>query len=172
MTSRVTAPVLVVTGAPGVGKSTVAREVAQRQSVCALVEADELHRMIISGGEWPSAGSPRSLAQLELRTLQAATLAHSFSDVGIPTVIDEVLVLPVQVQILEKTLAECNLAIVGLSASSETIARRDAGRQRHTAHLYTGMETMIRQAVEIRWIDTTRLSIDETVEELLRIIDW
>jgi predicted kinase len=172
MTSRRRAPVLVVTGAPGVGKSTVAREVAERLPVCAFVEADELHRMIISGGEWPSAGSPQSLAQLELRTLQAATLAHNFSDMGIPTVIDEVLGLPVQVRILEETLAGCNVAIVGLSATSETIARRDAGRQRHTAHLYAGIERMIRHAVETTWIDTTRLSIDETVEELLGIIDW
>lgn len=128
--------------------------------------------MIISGGEWPSAGSPRSLAQMELRSLQAATLALNFSQVGIPTVVDEVLCSTVQVRFLQERLTDCNLAIIGLSATSETITQRDAGRSRHHAHLYEGIEQIIRGTVEATWIDTTRLTINETVEELLRILGW
>ncbi|MEM7079780.1 MAG: AAA family ATPase, partial [Pseudomonadota bacterium] len=67
--------VIAITGTPGVGKTTICRLLAERIALSAHVEADELQRFIVAGGQWPSAGTKVAHAQLLLRTRNAATLA-------------------------------------------------------------------------------------------------
>lgn len=164
--------VLVLTGAPGVGKSTVARQLAAELPQCAHVSADTLHRMIVSGAEWPSAGTPTALAQLQLRTTNAALLAASFARHGIPSVVDEVVSLPTQRQVLEAELASWPITFVGLAAAPGVIRARDAGRHKQTAAFYEGIEATIREVVDAIWIDTSSRSIAETVTAVRHLIRW
>lgn len=166
------AQVLVMTGTPGVGKSTAARRLAASLPLCAHVGADTLQRMIQSGGEWPSSGTPAAVAQLVLRTRHAGMLAASFAQAGIPAIVDDVITLPAQVEVLERELETCRFEVVGLTAAEEAVRSRDAGRHKRTAALYGGTEPRIRATIAATWIDTAGQSIDETVEAVRRIVCW
>lgn len=166
------ADIVVLTGAPGVGKSTIARQLAGLRQRCVHVKPDDLQRMIISGGLWPSAATKESDRQLQLRTRNAAILAATFADAGFAVVIDEVLTTALQVQTLTDYLCRRAMVIVGLAADVETIRRRDASRQKHTAALYEGIEPAIRVVVPGPWVDTAPLSVPQTVSAVRALIAW
>lgn len=163
---------LVLTGAPGVGKSTVARQLAGELALCAYVGADTLHRMILSGAQWPSAGTPTATTQLHLRTTNAALLAASFARHQIPVIVDEVISEPAQRVVLEKQLAPWSVTFVGLTASWEVIQARDAARHKQTASYYFGIEAKIREVVDATWIDTSAQAISDTVGAVRALVGW
>lgn len=165
--------VVLLTGAPGVGKSTVARALACELPLCAHVGADTLHRMVVSGGQWPSAATATAHQQLLLRTRNAALLAASFASSAIPVVLDEVLAWPEQVRCLSDILSGIRWCVVGLAADPSVIQLRDAGRHKQTAALYEGVEAAIgSSAVGATWIDTTDLSQEETVDVVRTLVGW
>jgi predicted kinase len=156
---------LVITGVPGVGKSTVAAALAATQPRTAHVKADALQRMLVSGGEWPSAGTPEAMRQLLLRTRNAAQLAANFVDAGFDAILDEVISSPEQLALVDDTITAPTQWVV-LTASPATILSRDASRSKHTAANYVHLDARIRQLLADRatCLDTTNLSIDETVD--------
>src|SRR5262245_28613272 len=85
--------VLVLSGIPGVGKSTVARVIARRLPRSAHVEAEALQRFVVGGSVWPD-GEPHTEAmrQLRLRGRNVALLADSFFDAGFTPIIDDVVI--------------------------------------------------------------------------------
>jgi len=165
--------VLVLTGAPGVGKSSVARALAAGLPLCAHVGADTLQRMVVSGGQWPSAATVTAHEQLLLRTRNAALLAASFARSAIPVVLDEVLAWPEQMRCLSDALADIPWRVVGLTAEPAVVRLRDAGRHKQTAALYEGVESAIRSsAAGATWIDTTDLAQEETVHVARTLVGW
>jgi adenylate kinase family enzyme len=154
---------LVVTGAPGVGKSTVCSMLARCLPTAAHIEVDELQRMIVSGGQWPSAGTPASHQQLLLRTRNAAAIARNFVETGIAAIIEEVVATSEQVAILDNTLGTTGLSYVILAAPTATVLRRDAGRSKHTAANYLGVESLVHDALSGRAI--TIMSGEHTADE-------
>ena len=164
-------PVLI-TGAPGVGKSSVANLIAHRFSLAAHIDADELQKMIVSGGVWPSAATEAAVRQLVLRTSNVALLASSFLLAGVLPIIDEVVGTTEQFQVLERHLGEHRLLIVGLAAPYAVLLERDAGRAKTTAANYPGTEDKIRRTCRdaITWIDSSELSLDETVADVLELV--
>jgi cytidylate kinase len=83
------APLLVVTGPPGAGKSTVARLLADRFEPSALVEGDAFFAFLARGAIEP--WLPESAGQNEVVIQAAATAAGRFAAGGITTVYDGVL---------------------------------------------------------------------------------
>ncbi|HVE95246.1 MAG TPA: AAA family ATPase [Acidimicrobiales bacterium] len=162
----------MITGAPGVGKSTICRMASARLECAAHIEADELHRMIVTGAEWPNAGTPDSQAQLLLRTRNAAQVAANFSDAGITPIVDEVIATHEQLDILDEILAGANVTFVVLGASAQAILERDAGRHKHTAAHYLGVDQLVSGVLAGRaaFLDTTELSPEETVNAVQGIV--
>ncbi|MEY2422031.1 MAG: hypothetical protein QOI95_2098 [Acidimicrobiaceae bacterium] len=154
---------LVITGAPGVGKSTVCALLAHRLPKAAHIEVDELQKMIVTGGHWPSAGTPESYQQLLLRTRNAADIASNFVGAGIAVVLEEVVATAEQISILDRVLGPTGLAYVVLTAARDTVLERDAGRAKHTAANYLGVEDLIKDALDGRAITIT--STDQPPEE-------
>ena len=162
-------PLVLVTGTPGVGKSTVAGLVAARLPVAAHVKADALHRLIVSGGEWPSTGSQRAQELHLLRTRNALALAANFRSEGIVPIVDEVLDLPGHAQLVEEAGPT---HVFALTAGWDTVLVRDANRRKHTAALYRDTEAQIRRVLGgATWIDTTDLEPDEVASRILHALD-
>jgi predicted kinase len=163
---------IVLTGAPGVGKTTIARTLATSRDRCAHVKPDDLHRMVVSGGVWPSDASEESARQLLLRTRNTAAVAANFVQSGFDVVIDEVLVSLEQRQLLECIADIDEVVFFGLTASEATIAARDASRRKHTAHLYRGIEPQIREVVTSNWIDTTDMTVGDIANLIRTRVGW
>lgn len=158
---------VVVTETPGVGKSTVCRAIAQRLPIAAHVEADTLHRFLVSGGQWPSARTDTAMGQLVLRTRNAATVAANFVTIGIPALLDDVLVTRQQLAALAELLPDA--PIVALTAPNDVVLTRDAMRSKHTAANYIGVASEIADALgtAAKWIDTTGRTAEQTVADVL-----
>lgn len=85
--------VVIVSGVPGAGKSTIAPLLAARFERGVHVEADALQRMIVSGARWPGEEPlDEGFRQLRLRGRNACLLANSFREAGFTPVIDDIVV--------------------------------------------------------------------------------
>ncbi|HEX5614744.1 MAG TPA: AAA family ATPase [Acidimicrobiia bacterium] len=157
-------PVVVVTGQPAVGKSTVCARLAARRDVAAHVKADDLHRMIVRGGEWPSAATTAARRQLLTRTRSAAQVAQNLTSTGVHTFLDEVVALPEQLEILDHHIARAHWIL--LSASPAVIAERDAHRAKHTADAYVDLGITIHALIGDRAtvIETDGLDPEATAD--------
>lgn len=165
-------PVVVVTGQPAVGKSTICATLAARRDLAAHVKADDLHRMIVSGGEWPSSGTAPAHSQLLARTRNAAQVAYNLAATGVHVFIDEVVALPEQVEILDTCLGPAHWVV--LTASLGTISERDASRGKHTAAAYLNLGVDIVDLVAERAaivVNTDALDPQQTSDAVDRALD-
>jgi adenylate kinase family enzyme len=163
---------VVITGPPGVGKSTIARAVAERYELAAHIEADRLHTMIVRGGEWPSAGTEVAKRQLVLRTTNAALLASNFLSAGVLPFIDECVATYEQLDALRCHLDDWPFVAVALRAHNDVVLARDADREKHTAANYPGIAEVIGRTWgdSVTWIDSTGRSVQETTQDVLSVI--
>jgi hypothetical protein len=143
---------------------------ASRLPFAAHVKADVLHRMIRSGGEWPSAGSAAARSQHLLRSRNAFALADHFRAEGIVPIVDDVLSLPEHVEMIR---CRSDVVAVGLTAARDEILSRDAGRYKQTAALYENAEREIRAALGdlVHWIDTSGRGASEVAAQLIGFLD-
>lgn len=82
--------VLVLTGPPAVGKTTIGRRLATRRTRCALIDVDDVRQLIVSGGAAPWCG-PEGLMQQRLGVVNACALAINFVQHGVDAVVADVL---------------------------------------------------------------------------------
>ncbi len=164
------APVIVVSGLPGVGKSTTAGALARRFERGAHVEADRLQELIVSGAVSPGIEGigPEAQRQLDLRLRNACLLARSFADAGFTAVVDDI-VIGDAVEALPELLGDHAFRFVMLVPDFAQVKQRWIDMGSPFAHAWDWIDDVIRnETTRIGlWLDTTDLDLDQTIDAII-----
>ena len=153
------------------GKSSVAQALAERLPRSVHLRGDMFRRCIVNGRvEMSLDPSEEARAQLHLRHELAVLVAQRYAAAGFAVVLQDIIVgaeLPAMVA----RITARPLHVVVLAPDAGEVARREAGRDKD------GYRTMTPAAFDAAfradtprvglWLDTTTLSIDQTVDEIL-----
>ena len=99
--SATDAEIWIISGNACAGKSTTARLLAQRLPRAALVEGDEMQRLIVSGCRWATADDSDPVTgyltgeagvQYALRIRNACLVAAAFADAGITAIVTDTVI--------------------------------------------------------------------------------
>jgi len=141
----------------------------------AHIEADKLHEFIVAGGVWPD-GSPdisnEAERQLRLRLHNACLLARSFAEHGFSALIDDIVIG----QRLEQAIQELrgtSYGFVMLLPDVELVRERWRSIGSPFVDQWQWIDTEIRTRTRRvgLWLDTTTLTPEQTVQEILRRVD-
>ncbi len=159
--------VLVLTGPPAVGKTTVGRLVALARTRCAMVDIDDVRHLVVSGHAAPWDGAD-GRAQQDLGVLNGCALATNFAARGVDAVLVDVLD--------DATAARYRDLLADPLIVQLTVHYQEALRRAHTRTVHLtweefgqlhGQQSQFTGA-EFR-IDTTHLSTEETAARLVSL---
>jgi len=162
--------VLVVSGIPGAGKSTISAIIARRLPRSAHVEAEALQRFIVEGSVWPD-GEPHAEAmrQLRLRGRNVALLADSFFHAGFTPIVDDV-VIASRLAELTADLRSRPLLFVLLVPRLDIVRKRNQERPHKDVFEAWQHLDAITRAETPRvglWLDTSDQTAEESAAEIL-----
>jgi gluconate kinase len=167
--------VIIISGIPGSGKSTVARMLATRFERAAHIESDLVGERFIVSGMVPPQGPPQDEAdeQLRLRRTNICLLADSFADAGFVPVIDDVVVSAGVLSRYRQQLRTRPLLLVELVPSLDVVRARDRDRDKHVFSLWRHLDAQLRTSMPRvgLWIDTSDLTAGQTVDAIMDRLD-
>ncbi len=106
---------LVLTGGPAVGKSTCARALAEALPRAAVIDADDVRQLVVTGAAAPWQG-PEGRAQHALGARNAAMLARSLHAAGFAVVVADV-ITPATAEVYRAELPTCLLVHLRISVA-------------------------------------------------------
>jgi cytidylate kinase len=166
---------LLITGIMAAGKSTNAQHIAERLPQSVHLRGDVFRRMIVNGwGEMEPPLSDAALTQLRLRYQIAAQVADQYCAVGFTVVYQDVIIGEMLSEVI-RLYQQHPLYVVVLCPAPDIALKRDATRHKQT---YTGwtpeeLDHALREETPRLglWLDTSTLTIEETVDAILERID-
>jgi predicted kinase len=168
------AAMVLITGIPAAGKSTVADRLARRFRRGVHVRGDVFRRMVVTGRHGMTATpSQEAWRQLRLRYRLAAQAADAYYEAGFSVVVQDVVIGPELTTYVNGIRAR-PLVLVVLAPRPEVVARREVARTKvaysEDGATITALDSALRQETPRigLWIDTSTQSPDETVAEIIR----
>jgi chloramphenicol 3-O-phosphotransferase len=166
----------VITGIQAAGKSTVAQTLAERlPGRTAHVHGDQFRRWIVGGrAEMTPDAAEEAFRQLRLRHLLTAQACDTYADAGFAVVAQDV-VLGAELPALVAAIRTRPLHVVVLAPRPDAVAAREAGRGKQAYGPWTveALDRALRDGTPRvgLWLDSSELSVAETVEEIVRRAD-
>lgn len=166
--------VIVLSGLPGAGKSTLSRRLALALNPGAHVEADRLQDLIVSGAVHGTVSgiSEEAARQIRLRLHHAALLARSFREAGFNVVIDDI-ITGHRFDELRAELAGVPYSFVMLVRDLEVMKESWRAMGSPFVNSFDWIDAEIRESTPRvgLWIDSTHQTEDETFNEIMRRLD-
>lgn len=174
----VSSPVFLVTGAPGAGKSSVARALAGRFSLGLHVELDTLRLMVVTGFALPSfTWEPEVDLQFRLARATGLHMVRTYASQGFTVAVDDTLGPrgddPPGLQDYTELSRDAGVHRVFLKPSLDVTLARAAARggellpwfEEVIPPLYRSMASHL----TVGWtvVDSSALTVEETVDEIL-----
>ncbi|MGW5749611.1 AAA family ATPase [Nocardia rhamnosiphila] len=163
--------VYLITGIQAAGKSTVAQVLAERLPRSAHVRGDAFRRFVVNGrAEMAADPTTEALDQLRLRHRLAAAASDGYARAGFTAILQDVVLGEFLPWTIEQIRTD-PLYVVVLAPRPEAVAAREAGRAKNAYGAFTvsALDTVLREMTPRvgTWIDTSDLTVDETVEAIL-----
>lgn len=164
--------IYVITGVMAAGKSTVAENLAKRLERCVHLRGDIFRRMIVSGREEMCENpSEEALKQLDMRYRIAANTAKEYFDNDFTVVVQDNY-LGEKLSYFTELLKSYPVYVIVLCPNVKTIEQREANRGK-TGYVGFTVESLYNVFIEETpriglWLDTSNLSLEETVDEILK----
>ncbi|MGO1925778.1 MAG: AAA family ATPase [Brachybacterium tyrofermentans] len=162
--------ILLVTGPPAAGKSTVTRMLAGTLNRSALLDGDFVARLVVSGYVWPL-GEPAEEArrQVALCNRNLCDLARNMVGAGITPVIDWIVPDREQFDVFSSALGDLGLRTVVLAPDPAACVERNLQRDeraRFDFDDHAGLLARMGEAFgdDALWVGSSRLSAEETVD--------
>jgi predicted kinase len=166
--------VVIVSGMPGAGKSTVSGLAARLMPKGAQVKGDDVNLMIKSGAVW-FMGEPRAeaLRQYELCKRNMCALANNFVDYGFTVFIDTVVQDREMLDLLVALMSPRPVRLVVLAPGIEVCKQRNAARhpdEQFAFDRYDELEADMQRDLGDAgwWFDTSAVTAAETAQQLVR----
>lgn len=174
--------VILVSGIPGAGKTTVSQLVAQAVPYSALIDGDVIHELVVNGRVYlaqrqevlspspPNDGRDEVDKQLALHDRNVASLADNLAAAGFVVIVDDVFVVRWRLNRFLQQLHVRPVFMVTLDPAKEVAEARDAKRPGKTvfptwSHLYDLLHSEM-SGIGC-WIESSRQRPKETAAELL-----
>lgn len=165
-------PVVLITGVPAAGKSTVADLLARQFVRGAHVRGDLFRRMVVAGRhDMTSTPSDEAWRQLRLRYRLAAHAADAYHEAGFAVVVQDVVIGAVLADYVAAIRSK-PLVVVVLAPRSDVVAEREAARAKaaYGDHLQVeALDGALRHETPRLgfWLDTSDQRPEETVEAII-----
>ena len=161
----------VITGIMAAGKSTVAQALAERFDRSVHLRGDMFRRSVVSGRvEMSSDPSPEAIGQLTLRYELAALCADRYIEAGFVTIVQDVILGPMVTDVIGMFHTR-PLALIVLAPTPQAVATRERDRVKVGYHHFSpaALDADLRERTPRLglWIDTSEMTVDETVEHIL-----
>ncbi len=162
--------VCLITGPSGAGKSSVAKALALKFEKSAVINADDLHKMIIGGRVKPYPWNEEVKKQLFLRAQNACTLANNFLESGYNVIID-CIVGRTQLKQFQDFFHDRKIKVFLLLPTLEALFKRFDKRgineelRKRTQELH---EKYMLRKDELNWqiIDSSNQTLEETTNQI------
>lgn len=166
--------ILLVTGAPGAGKSTITDLVTRALTRSARLDGFFVSQLVVSGHVW-ALGEPADEAARQVRLCHAnlCALAGNVADAGFTPVIDTVVPDREQLGHFRDGLAGRPLLLVVLDPGADACIERNANRPPREQFFFDGYDRLRRTMRDGFgelgwWLDTSGLTAEETAAQILQ----
>lgn len=163
--------VLIVSGIPGAGKTTVSKLIAAALPRTALIHGDDIQELVMSGRVYPNEEPGEEAdAQLLLRDRNIASLVNNLIAAGFLVLLDDVFVVQWRFQRVLEMIKDAAVWMAVLNPAKQVVEQRDFERPEKSvfsiwSHLYEQQQSEM-QGIGY-WVDSTSQTAEETAAEVM-----
>lgn len=170
--------ILIITGPPGAGKTTVSRELLKEFNKGFHLPLDDIRHWVVSGLEDSTDWTEETDRQFRIAERAACAMASEYAESGFTVAFDHCRNLPRLNQMVEEHLPKHTIIKVCLVPDQEVNLQRNQTRTNKSfdtgelTEIIQGMQTHYREADRAGWlvIDSSQMTVQEVVNEILKSV--